>query len=487
LATATARPAAVVVEGYAAPGYDEAVQPDGSLRASHAPALEILLRMGARELDARQATLDRALAEGGIVLRPTDEKRARPYPVDLLPRVLTGEEWSRLQGGTAQRARALEAFVRDVYGEAAVLHDGIVPAALVRGAPGYREAGKAVPAGARRVHVGGFDVVRDAEGRWLVLEDNVRSPSGVAYAIENRRLMRQVFPELDRVGARLDPDVVPGLLRTVLQEAAPPAAKGSRPTIVLLGAGPDDTASFEHRFLADEMSVPAVVPADLTVEDDVVWLARERKRVDVIYLRMTEDLDERAGADGTALGPRLVEAVRKGNLTLANALGNGVADDKAIYTFVPRLIEYYLGEHPLLEQVPTLRCADPDERRQVLSRLETLVLKPVDGYGGRGVLIGPSASEQELAEQMRLIEAAPARWIAQDVVALSTHPTFEGDGDGGDDGPRFQPRHVDLRVFVYQGSETIVVPAALTRVAPEGTMVVNSSRGGGAKDTWLLK
>jgi glutamate---cysteine ligase / carboxylate-amine ligase len=483
-APAPSRPAAVTVEDYAAPGYDEAVQPDGSLRASHAPALEILLRMGPRELGARRAALDRAEAQAGVVFRPIDEKRARRYPVDFVPRVITGEEWSRLQGGTAQRARALEAFLRDVYGERAVLRDGVVPAELVLRAPGYREAGKAVPAGARRVHVSGFDVVRDAEGRWLVLEDNARSPSGVAFAIENRRLMRRVFPELDLVGERLDPDAVPALLRGILEEAAPPAVTGSTPTIVLLGSGPDDPAFFEHRFLAKEMSVRAVAPSDLTVEDDVAWLVPERKRVDVIYLRMVGELDRQAGADGAdglLLGPRLAEAVRRGNLTLANALGNGVADDKALYAFVPKLIEYYLGEHPLLEQVATYRCAEPDQKRDVLARLAELVVKPVDGFGGQGVLIGPSASDRRLAEQRRLIEADPARWIAQDVVSLSTHPTFDGDSQ------RLRPRHVDLRVFVYQGSETIVVPAALTRVAPEGTMVVNSSRGGGAKDTWLLK
>ena len=326
--------------------------------------------------------------------------------------------------------------------------------------------------------MGGFDVVRDADGRWLVLEDNVRVPSGVAFAVENRRLLKRAFPELTALGHKLDPDQVPALLRRTLEEAAPPAMPGGRPRIALLGSGPEDSAFFEHRLLAEEMSIRAVVPSDLLVDDGVVRMAADRARIDVLYLRMDDQLDERAGADGEVLGPRLVEAVRRGNLTLANALGNGVADDKAVYAYVPKLIEYYLHEHPLLEQVKTYHCADTEQRRDVLARADELVFKPVDGYGGRGVLIGPKASDEELAEQRRLVEREPNHWIAQDVVALSTHPTF--------DGQAFRPRHVDLRVFVYQGSETVVVPAALTRVAPEGTMVVNSSRGGGAKDNRLL-
>jgi carboxylate-amine ligase len=471
------RTAAARLDGYEPPGFDEAVLPGGAPRASHAAVLETLLALGPDELRARQTAFARAEADAGVVFRPTDEKNARPYPVDFVPRVITGEEWSRLQGGTAQRARALEAFVRDVYGEAEVVRDGIVPAALVHGAPGFRDAGRAPGPDQRRIHVGGFDVVRAGDGRWLVLEDNVRVPSGVAFAIENRRLLRQVFPELAGLGDLLDPDQAPTLLRRTLEEAAPPSFRGTTPLIALLGSGPDDSAFFEHRLLAEEMAIPSLVPADLVVEDGVVRLAEDRSRFDVLYLRMDDQLDVSPGADGAPLGPRLVEAVRRGNLTLANALGNGVADDKAVYAYVPRLIEYYLHERPLLEQVPTYHCADAEQRREVLARAAELVFKPVDGYGGHGVLIGPKASEAELAEQRRLVESEPAHWIAQDLVGLSTHPTFDGQG--------FRPRHVDLRIFVYQGSETVVVPAALTRVAPEGTMVVNSSRGGGAKDTWL--
>lgn len=465
------------LRGYHSPGYDEAVLPDGAPRPSHAAVLDALLALGPGELARRQSALLRAEADSGVVFRPTEEPRPRPYPLDFVPRVLTGEEWSRIQGGTAQRARALEAFVRDVYGEGAAIRDGIVPAEVVRGAPGFRDAGRAPAAGQRHIHVAGFDVVRDGEGRWLVLEDNVRVPSGVAFAMEARRLSNRVFPELAALGGKLDPDQVPLLLRRTLEEAAPPACRDRQPGIALLGSGDDDSAAFEHHLLAEEMGIPSLTPADLIVDGGVARIAKTSARIDVLYLRMDDQLDESLGSNGAPVGPALVQAVQAGNLTLANALGNGVADDKAIYAYVPRLIEYYLHEHPLLEQVPTYRCADDGDRRAVLGRLPELVCKPVDGYGGRGVLIGPAASAEELAEQRRLIEREPARWIAQDVITLSTHPTFDGD--------TFRPRHVDLRVFVYQGKETVVVPAALTRVAPEGTMVVNSSRGGGAKDTWL--
>jgi carboxylate-amine ligase len=470
-----------LIPGYQPGGFDEAILADGRPRPSHAPVLEALLAMSPSLLRDREAVLDQEKTAAGVVFRPTDQETASPFPVDFVPRILTGEDWSRLQGGTAQRARALDAFVADVYGEAAVLRDGIVPAALVTGSPGYRAAGQAPRPGQRRIQVSGFDIVRDGEGRWLVLEDNVRVPSGIAYAIQNRRLMQRAFPDLIRLADLLDPEEAPALLRRTLEESAPPKASGGTPAIVLLGSGPDDSAYFEHRMLADAMGVPAVISTELRVDDDIVWRVTERgpQRVDVVYLRMDDQLEERLGADGQPLGPRLVAAVRAGTVTLANALGNGVADDKAVYDYVPKLIEYYLGEHPLLEQVRTYHCADPDQKTKVLSRLDRLVVKPIDGYGGMGVLIGPRASEQELAVARAAIEKEPARWIAQEMVSLSTHPTF--------DGGSFQPRHIDLRVFVYYGGSPVVVPAALTRVAPAGSMVVNSSRGGGAKDTWLLR
>lgn len=471
------------LHGYEPEGYDEAVMADGRPRASHAAVLELLAGLPTASLRHRATALEREKSAAGVVFRATGQEKASTFPIDFVPRILTGEEWSRLQGGTAQRARALDAFVADVYGEGAVVRDGILPAWLVQESPGFREAGRAPPAGARRIQVSGFDIVRDRDGRWLVLEDNVRVPSGVAYAIQNRRLIGKVFPDLPRLPALLDPEVAPQMLHRTLEESAPSrSAAGSTPAIVLLGAGPTDSAHFEHRMLAETMGVRAVVSNDLLVDDRVVWdvtAGETRQRIDVIYLRMDDQLAQRPGADGRPLGPKLVEAVRAGTVTLANALGNGVADDKAVYDYVPKLIEYYLGEHPLLEQVRTYHCADPDQKAEVLARLDQLVVKPIDGYGGLGVVIGPRASAEELAQARSLIDEQPARWIAQETVMLSTHPTFENGW--------FRPRHVDLRVFVYYGASPVVVPAALTRVAPPGSMVVNSSRGGGAKDTWLLQ
>jgi glutamate---cysteine ligase / carboxylate-amine ligase len=479
-----------LLEGYAPPGFDDAILPDGRPRPSHAAALEAFASMDPGELQGCKEAFEREKTAAGMVFRPSNSSESAAFPVDLLPRILTGEEWSRVQGGTSQRARALDAFLQDIYGEAAIVRDGVLPAWMVDRSPGHRACGTAPPAGSRRAHVSGFDVVRDADGRWLVLEDNVRVPSGVAYAMLNRRLMKRVFPELTGSHDLFDPDAAPALLRQTLEESAPPRAAASSPTIVLLSDGPDDSAFFEHETLARLLGVPVAQPKDLVVADDVLWhfdgsacadgrATPSRRRVDVVYLRMDDQLAQRKGANGRWLEPQLVHAVRAGTLTLANALGNGVADDKAIYAYVPRFIDYYLKEIPLLEQVRTYHCADPDERRHVLANLDRLVMKPVDGYGGIGVVIGPRASDEEIADVRALILRRPGRWIAQEAVNLSTHPTYERG--------TFLPRHVDLRVFVYYGDEPVVVPAALTRVAPPGSLIVNSSRGGGAKDTWLLR
>ncbi|MDB4981555.1 MAG: putative glutamate--cysteine ligase 2-2 [Myxococcales bacterium] len=476
---APARPLKVA-RGYDAPAYDEGFQADGQPRPSHAAVLEVLSDLGPSGLRARAAALEEATRAAGVVFRSTEDKEPHPFAIDLVPRVVTAEEWSRLAGGTAQRARALDAFLRDIYGEAAVVKDGILPARLARDAPGRREAGAAFPREARRTQVCGFDVVRDADGRWLVLEDNVRVPSGVAYAMASRPLLTRVVPEYATAALR-DVTSVPALLRRALEESAPAHPGAGDLSLALLSQGEHDSAYFEHRALADGMNVPLVVPADLWVKDDRLYHSdgETSRALDVIYLRMEDALDEGKGRDGRALGPALLRAVRAGNLALANTLGNGIADDKAVYDYVPKLIEYYLGEPPLLAQVPTFHCAEPEERRNVLARLAELVVKPVDGYGGQGVVVGPHATKEELAAARDAIEKEPARFIAQEMVPLSTHPTHV---DG-----KLEPRHVDLRVFVYYGTEPVVVPVALTRVAGAGSMVVNSSRGGGAKDTWILR
>jgi carboxylate-amine ligase len=476
-----AAPFLPIARGYQVSTYDEALLPDGRPRASHAAALEVLSKLGSAELWNRASEHESATATAGVLFRPTGATKAAPFPLDIVPRVLSGEEWSRVQGGTAQRARALDAFLNDIYGDAVIVRDGLVPAWLVETAPGRRAAGTVMPPGTRRTHVSGFDIVRDKDGRWLVLEDNVRVPSGVGYAMQARRLLRQTLPELDGLCSLLDPEQVPALLRRTLEESAPKGMKDGAPKLAVLSDGPNDSAYFEHRMLAEGVGATLAVPASLFVEGDVLYHADgERKtRIDVVYLRMDDSLSQRKGKDGRVLGPELLRAVRAGNLSLANALGNGIADDKAIYAYVPKFIEYYLGEIPLLEQVPTYHCADPEQKALVLERLEQLVVKPVDGYGGLGVVVGPLASDRELGEARQLIIDEPSRWIAQETIALSTHPTHARG--------KLEPRHVDLRVFVYYGDEPVVAPAALTRVAGRGSMVVNSSRGGGAKDTWLCE
>jgi carboxylate-amine ligase len=471
--------ASPLLAGYPARGFDEALQPDGRPRPTHSSVLPSVCALGAPELRARSRRIEQAQLATGMVFRPTHEREARPLPLDIVPRVLSGEEWSRLQGGTAQRARALDAFLQDVYHECSIVRDGVLPEWVVQRSPGYRKAGLAVPAGQRRAHVSGFDVVRGPDGRWLVLEDNVRVPSGVAYAIYARRLMRDTFPELTQSLSLLDPEQAPALLRQMLAESAPPEAGDGAPKLGLLSSGATDSAYFEHQFLAEAMAIPLLEPEDLLVSEGRLWQveAARQSRLDVLYLRLDEQIWHRRSADGKRLGPALLDLVRAGTLALANALGNGIADDKAIYAYVPQFIDYYLDEKPLLEQVPTYHCAEPEQLATVLDRLPELVVKPVDGYGGLGVVIGPRASEEELRRARSLIAEQPERWIAQDTVLFSTHPTFARN--------RLRPHHVDLRVFVYYGSEPVVVPAALTRVAPSDSLVVNSSRGGGTKDTWL--
>jgi carboxylate-amine ligase len=466
---------------YTSPGFDEAIAEGGRPRVAHARLLETLGSLPPSTLRERVRLLEREQLASGVVFTPSGHQEPQIFPIDVCPRVLTGEEWSRLQGGAAQRARALDAFLRDVYSEAAVVRDGVVPEWLIQTAPGHRSAGTAPSPSTRRTQVCGFDVIRDADGRWLVLEDNVRVPSGVGYAISSRRLLRKALPELFTEDNLLDPEQTPALLKRALLETRPPRGAEGTPYLVVLSSGPTDSAYFEHQLLAEAMGVPLVEPSALFVSEDTAWhdAGGRRSRVDVIYLRMDDQLFHRVGRDGKVLGPRLLSAVRAQTLTLANALGNGVADDKAIYAYVPQLIKYYLGELPLLEQVPTYSCSNPEQQALVLSRLDELVVKPVDGYGGLGVVVGPRASDEELADVRRLITDQPSRWIAQETVMLSTHPTFSGG--------RFEPRHVDLRVFVYYGTEPVVAPAALTRVAPAGSLIVNSSRGGGGKDTWLSR
>jgi carboxylate-amine ligase len=442
--------------------------------------LHVLEQLGPSELRRRERTRDEEQRSHGVTFGVPGRASARLFPVDLVPRLVDADDWARLSLGLTQRARALDAFLHDVYNERAVVEDGVVPAWVIDSAPGLRSIGALMGGQPVRSHICGMDLVRDGDGEWFLLEDNLRVPSGLGYAVQNRRLSSTVMPDLPRPFGLLNVEEVPRMLRTVLEEAAPPAATDN-PAVVLLSEGPEGSAWFEHRMLGEEMGLPVAAIADLFVDDDRVYLLRDgnRSKVDVLYLRVDEDaLVHATAADGRPLGPALLAAIDAGTVALANAPGNGVGDDKAIYAFVPDMVEYYLGETALLASVPTYLCGVPDQRHDVLKRLDQLVLKPVDGYGGEGVLIGPLASDHELAATRRQILTAPHRWIAQEMVALSTQPCFDGE--------RLSPRHVDLRAFVFHGDTLQVAPAALTRVAPAGSMVVNSSRGGGSKDTWLM-
>ena len=458
---------------------DEAF-PGGDVEPAYAGIYNVLSALGSGGLRRREDARDDEQRARGITFSVAGEAATRLFPFDLVPRIVPATDWQALNGGLIQRVRALNAFVNDVYGEREVVRDGVIPEWVIDGSPELRPSGALVAHPGVRAQVAGVDLVRDADGNWCVLEDNLRVPSGIAYAMQNRRLTQAVLPELPEPPDLLSVEGTPALLRTALIEAARPAA-GDDPAVVVLSQGPDDSAWFEHRMLADEMGVPLVRSTELFVDDSRVYRRASGKRypVDVIYLRMGEDsLVHSPGADGMPLGPSLVTALHADTVVLANALGNGIGDDKAVYAYVPKLIEYYLGEKPLLADVPTYLCGLREQRAEVLGRLDELVCKPVDGYGGDRIVIGPHASEAELAAVGRQIRTAPHRWVAQEVVQLSTHPVF--------DGHQLAPRHVDLRAFVFTGSESVVAPAALTRVAPAGSMIVNSSRGGGSKDTWLL-
>jgi carboxylate-amine ligase len=417
----------------------------------------------------------------------------QPFGCDLVPRIVSAYEWGLLRDGLTQRARAIESFLQDAYGERRVVADGVLAERDVVGATGWRAEAERLPAGTVHAPIMGFDLVRNEFGGWRVLEDNVRSPSGTAFAVAVRQLMDEVIPDAPRPEGLLDPSSVLSLLRDTL--LAPARARGvTDPTAALVSGGPTAGAWFEHRALAEGAGLVLLTTDDLDVRDGLVVDRRDGRRLDALYLRsdgnvaeLTSGDDDVAGLtsgddDGGTLGERIMDVAAAGDVFLANAPGNALVDDKAMYVAVPDLIWYYLDEKPLLESVPTYRTSDESERLAVLDRVGELVTKPVDGEGGRGVLIGPAASAPEVAERRHEIATNPDGWVAQEVVQLSSHPTLTPAG--------LEPRHVDLRAFVYLTGtgpgESVLADLALTRVAPEGSMVVNSSRGGGAKDTWII-
>ncbi|HET7490172.1 MAG TPA: circularly permuted type 2 ATP-grasp protein [Acidimicrobiales bacterium] len=469
-----------LLDDYVTTGWDEMFDHLGEPRPSYRALHQSVQVLSAGEFRDRCAARDRAFMDQGITFSLSGEERL--FPLDLFPRVLSPAEWSTIERGVAQRVLALEAFLADVYSDGQIFRDGVMPRRCVTSATHFhRAAFGAQPPNGVRVHVAGIDLVRGDE-TFHVLEDNVRTPSGISYVIENRRAMARVFPELFASHRVRPVDAYPARLLEALRAAAP--AGRADPTVVLLTPGVYNSAYFEHAFLARQMGLELVEGRDLVCRENVVHMrsTEGEQRVDVVYRRVDDEfLDPLHFRSDSLVGcPGILNAARAGNVTIANAVGNGVADDKLVYTYVPAMIEYYLGEKAVLPNVTTYRLEDPEQLRHALARLDQLVLKPVDGSGGYGLVIGPQAGDEELAAARKAVLEDPRRWIAQEVVQLSTSPTQVGD--------RLRPRHVDLRPFaVNDGGRVWVVPGGLTRVAlREGSLVVNSSQGGGSKDTWVL-
>lgn len=472
LASATSRPTP----------YDEMLHLDGAAREEHSAVFQTFAELGAAGLAERARQRDAYLDRHGITF--TLGERERPLPMDLIPRLITAEEWRTVEAGVAQRIRALEAFLDDIYGAGRVLTDGLVPRSLVTTSSHFhRQAWGISSPNKVRIHVSGIDLIRDEDGRFRVLEDNLRNPSGVSYVLENRRTLAHVLPEVfahHRVRSVIE---YPERLIDALRAAAPEGVRD--PNVVVLTPGVHNSAHYEHAFLARNMGVELVEGRDLYCRENTVWMRTTSgpEPVHVIYRRIDDDfLDPVHLRPDSVLGvPGIVNAARAGHVTIANAIGNGVADDKAVYPYVPELITYYLDEDPILPNVDTFDLSDPDQRSYVLERIESMVVKPSDGSGGYGLLMGPTATPQQIEETTAAVLARPRDWIAQPVVTFSTCPTVV-------DGGVIAPRHVDLRPFaVNDGEHVYVLPGGLSRVAlPEGSLVVNSSQGGGSKDTWVI-
>ncbi|OIN82101.1 hypothetical protein BMG05_03910 [Mycobacterium malmoense] len=461
--------------------FDEMFDAQGAVRGPYKGIYAELAPSDASDLKARAEALGRAFIDQGITFSLSGQER--PFPLDLVPRVISAAEWSRLERGITQRVKALEMYLDDVYGDQEILNDDIIPRRLITSCEHFhRQAVGIVPPNGVRIHVAGIDLIRDERGNFRVPEDNLRSPSGVSYVMENRRTMARVFPNLFATHrVRAVDDYSSHLLRALRNSAATNEAD---PTVVVLTPGVANSAYFEHSLLARQMGVELVEGRDLFCRDNQVYMrtTEGERQVDVIYRRIDDAfLDPLQFRADSVLGVAgLVNAARAGNVVISSAIGNGVGDDKLVYTYVPTMIEYYLGEKPLLANVETFRCWLDDEREEVLDRIDELVLKPVEGSGGYGIVFGPEASEKELAAVAKKIRDDPRSWIAQPMMELSTVPTqVEG---------TLAPRYVDLRPFaVNDGNDVWVLPGGLTRVAlVEGSRVVNSSQGGGSKDTWVL-
>lgn len=471
--------------------FDEYRDTDGNTRAAYAEVGRWIEANGLDALAHRREEAEAIFRRIGITFAVYGEggDPERLIPFDLIPRVFSAAEWSLLDRGIRQRARALNAFINDIYHRGEIIRAGIVPAELV-----YCNAAFVPqmlgfdPPGGVYSHIVGIDIVRTGDREFAVLEDNCRTPSGVSYMLENRAIMQRMFPRLFTGGSVRAVDTYPQMLFDTLREVAPPAAKGE-PMAVVLTPGPFNSAYYEHSYLADLMGIELVESADLFVDSAGVWMKTTAgpRRVDVIYRRIDDEyLDPLAFRPDSLLGvPGLFHAYRAGQVTIVSAPGAGIADDKAIYVFVPQMIKFYLGEDAILPNVQTYRCALPDERQYVLENLDKLVAKEVHGSGGYGMLIGPKATKAEVEAYARRIKANPADFIAQPTLDLSVAPTLGGEGVSD---AELCGRHVDFRPYCLVGKEVRLVPGGLTRVAlTPGSLVVNSSQGGGVKDSWVLE
>ena len=464
--------------------YDELLAAERRERGVAEPLLNYLGRLSSRELQLRQKAADRAIMEMGITFTvySDGENIDRAWPLDIVPRVIDGHEWDRVEEGLVQRLRALNLFIDDVYHDQRAVHDRVVPHHLVASSRDFLKACVgAQPAHGVWANVCGTDLIRDKDGTIYVLEDNLRVPSGVSYMIENRGVTKRVFPELFSNMRIRSVDAYPSQLFDMLASMSPRLADD--PEIVVMTPGIYNSAYFEHAFLAQRMGAELVTGDDLLVKDDTVYMKAVEGliRVDTIYRRINDtSMDPLVFDKDSLLGtPGLFGAWYNGNVAIANAPGCGVADDKVVYSYVPDLIRYYLSEEPILPNVPTYRCSDDESLSYVVEHLEDLVVKPANESGGYGMLVGPAATRSELEQFRTLVQENPRNYIAQPTIALSTVPTVCGD--------QIEPRHVDLRPFVLQGAESAVTAGGLTRVAMrKGSLVVNSSQGGGSKDTWVV-
>jgi uncharacterized circularly permuted ATP-grasp superfamily protein len=466
--------------------FDEMKGADDGVRPAYAELARWLEEVPADVIDHRRREAELLFRRIGITFAVYGEADAqeRLIPFDVIPRIMSGAEWRFLEKGLAQRVKALNLFIKDIYGAREVLRAGVVPDDLIFRNPAFRPemSGQRVPYDIY-IQIAGIDIVRVDADTFYVLEDNARTPSGVSYMLENREIMMRLFPELFARHRVAPVENYPDELLATLKSVAP-VSSAREPTVVLLTPGVFNSAYYEHSFLADKLGVELVEGRDLFVKDEVVYMRTTQgpRQVDVIYRRIDDDfIDPLTFRPDSALGVAgLMSAYQAGNVTLANAVGTGIADDKAVYSFMPAIVKFYLGEEPLLKNVPTWRCREPEQLAYVLDHLQELVVKEVHGSGGYGMLIGPTASKVAIEQFRSKLKTAPKNFIAQPTLALSTCPTCVEQG--------VAPRHVDLRPFVLTGRDRIrIVPGGLTRVALKaGSLVVNSSQGGGTKDTWVL-